>query len=73
MAAQYVFMVKGRGEFPVDMLRRDQCYPYRTEDAHAILGDATTKEREGVFVSPRPPNIDRWASFGWQVQRTCTV
>jgi len=73
MANHFIFRVSGRGEFPVDMLRRDECYPYRTEDAMIILGGATAPKRVGVFVSPRPPLIDRWDSFGWNVEQVITV
>jgi len=39
MARRYEFTVEGRGWFPVDMLRYDQCWPRReSEDTPQILG-----------------------------------
>ena len=72
------FAVKGRGGFPLDMLRHDQCYPATSEDAH-LIGEVLDYARE----TPGPhevtlycnqdrafgtPNERRWASFGWKVK-----
>jgi hypothetical protein len=70
------FEVIGSGEFPVDMLRYDHCYPASTEDAVKIsyhrqdgvlyneyrtIRLATVEHGKGVEqVTPR-----RWQSFGW--------
>lgn len=62
--------------FPLDMLRRDSCWPTTSEDAGNIafsfnlkrskghIGEVSlTCEAEGKWE----PNKDRWESFGWEV------
>lgn len=68
--------VTGTGDFPVDMLRYDACYPRTTEDALKILGGYTfafgeRRTVELVRVSDSRSNgftPGRWASFGWRVE-----
>ena len=62
--SKYTFTVSGRGVFPVDMLRYDQCCPVFPGDAAYIL---TTFKREVRLNSDKYPTTDRWASFGWYV------
>lgn len=73
------FTVEGSGEFPVDMLRYDACYP-ATEalDVPAIAASYANesnlprKRRVVLRVKPlmgeKHVNLtpDRWASFGWR-------
>jgi len=69
------FTVEGRGNFPLDMLRYDRCFP-RTGD------DVMMMETQPEYLrSPRcvtllalsresrywQPTVGRWASFGWSV------
>lgn len=60
------FIVEGRGEFPMDMLRREHAWPTDTESALTIPAEG--KRRVSVtaqmmrYVTPA-----RWASFGWNV------
>jgi len=67
------FTVAGSGEFPVDMLRYDRCFPNSTEDALAILTpekrEDYTKIREVALCSTRQaaPTAGRWNSFCWGV------
>lgn len=58
--------VTGRGEFPMDMLRRDCAWPASTEDACKIL-DSEKRTVELVAQSRRFVTRERWASFGWKV------
>jgi hypothetical protein len=64
------FTAEGRGQFPVDMLRYDRCYPKTTNDAVALTGD---QQRTVKLVSyrdtgfTREPTKGRWESFGWRV------
>jgi hypothetical protein len=74
MAKFYTFKATGSGEFPVDMLRYDGCYPRTTEDACNLkLGEFDRKERRTVELvmvvdsKDRVPTERRWASFGWAV------
>jgi hypothetical protein len=61
-----VFRVVGRDKFPVDMLRYDRCWPATDADSIAITtsSDARTVVLRGLKV----PTLDRWRSFGWEVQ-----
>lgn len=61
----YNYYVTGRGPFPVDMLRHDACWPAGPEDATRLLTEEG--ERSIRFTSHRPPEPDRWWSFGWSV------
>lgn len=74
--------VKGSGNFPVDMLRYDGCYPHRSEDAIEIgisIGVREAKrpgEGYSVQVSRQRKTkaeaenwtVGRWASFGWTLK-----
>lgn len=78
------FTVKGRGGFPIDMLRYDAAFPARADDAAVIqgsLGDdpgdpvsrANREPWEVELISDLPgrsvPTVARWSSFGVTV--TC--
>ena len=60
------FTVQGRGNFPLDMLRYDSCWPADTASAMSIgrsdPADTITLLTWGVGITP-----DRWRSFGWTV------
>jgi predicted metalloprotease len=67
------FTVQGSSPFPMDMLRYDQCWPYRGEDVSGIdsTGDWSYRSRSvtlhTIAASITP---DRWRSFGWIVTDT---
>ena len=75
-----VIEVKGKGEFPVDMLRYDRCYPYTGEDSNnmAIRMDRSiiTEDHEDVTIrlsryvggKKDEPTYKRWASFLWEAR-----
>lgn len=76
--SKWTISVSGKGEFPWDMLRYDECYPASTDDAlmmPAPLVPSTgaserefwTKRRTVVLRSNKAPTIARWDSFGWTV------
>jgi hypothetical protein len=70
MSKQHTFIVEGRGEFPLDMLRRDEAFPRDTESAHAIATPDSPKaapRRVRLGTHGFGPNLDRWLSFGWTV------
>ena len=58
------FVVQGRGHFPDDMLRYDQC--------EVVYGDIDAKERRRIVLKTEHGNITeaRWQSFGWTMVRT---
>lgn len=68
--ALIAFTVQGKGSFPLDMLRYDQCWPERGDDVSEIeerrsYGDGLRNVRLiGVCSTP---TVGRWSSFGWQV------
>lgn len=61
----YKYYVTGYGDFPMDMLRYDSCWPAGPTDV-AKLG-AEHKERSVQLCSTQEPTLDRWTSFGWRV------
>lgn len=65
----FLFHVRGRGEFPIDMLRYDDCQPRDHADISAINGGEYNHERRTVTLttSERYVHAARWASFGWTV------
>lgn len=69
------FVVSGNGQFPLDMLRYDRCFPVHGEDAHKM--DARTEWREITLehrheepTAQWKPTVARWRSFGWNVPTT---
>lgn len=64
-----VFTVEGFGEFPLDMLRYDCCYPDKPSDAEAMSTTPFSGRRKVTLVSnwPSAPTQGRWQSFSWPV------
>jgi len=65
------FTVEGAGEFPLDMLRYDGCYPRTEEDANRAQ-DRERGRRQVECTKPMCPSYwrpkaARWESFGWKV------
>jgi hypothetical protein len=73
MPKRYVVEFTVRGpvgqSFPIDMLRYDQCWPARQEDAESIAVGAVREVRlRTITVNPEGcVTRDRWASFGFNV------
>lgn len=69
------FTVEGNGEFPLDMLRSDQCWPASADDAARIGAHYGMADPDGVrartvrldTVAKYSPNRQRWVSFRWRV------
>lgn len=72
------FTVRGKGHFPVDMLRYDHCWPADQEQVAALIHEigmpSQWVERDIRLTgftygtgSSGGVNPDRWASFGWKV------
>lgn len=65
------FEVEGRWGFPWDMLRRDGCFPAREEDSVSMAAHRAPGRRTVRLMrhSPadRPPDVERWRSYGWDV------
>ncbi len=77
---EFKFTVQGRGQFPFDMLRYDNCYPADPVSAGnmetAQLREASSTSFRDVTLLARHerklwlPTFDRWKSFGWHVKST---
>jgi hypothetical protein len=70
------FVVHGRGPFPLDMLRYDECYPDSTADAELIALSFDTECRPSSWkialrtnqaIRYWQPCVARWASFSVSV------
>ena len=62
----YRYSVRGRGTFPLDMLRHDRACPDTGDDVIAM--ECTDAERTIRLVSHlTAPTEGRWQSFGWPV------
>lgn len=74
------FKVTGKGEFPVDMLRYDCCFPSDEESSLRIVVDRSLNdyylERTISLKIYSNRKLDetityrRWESFGWKVHST---
>ncbi len=69
------FTVEGTGEFPLDMLRTDRCWPAGAQDAarmaaHYCMADPEKTRSRTVQLETTEkyaPNRQRWLSFRWRV------
>mgnify|MGYP001613391845 CR=1 FL=1 len=67
--------VQGKGPFPIDMLRYDDCTPATEVNARHIQRsyereawkEATQIELHRFSFDGRKATTARWASFGWKV------
>lgn len=71
MPKKYVdFKVSGRGDFPYDMLRYDQCWP-ADQDSAAKFHHSYNRDRREVklriFGDEAEITFGRWSSFLWPV------
>jgi hypothetical protein len=73
MPKRISFSVVGYAPFPLDMLRRDACWPADTEAVNQLddviqqtpdTGPAFHIDLESYY----PPTIARWESFDWLVK-----
>jgi len=74
MIYRHEYKVKGNFAFPIDMLKYEQSFPARGEDA-SVLAQSMLRSWSGgevVLVTLSPdkkwtPADQRWESFGWVV------
>jgi hypothetical protein len=71
---RHVFAVEGVGEFPIDMLRYDQCWPITPLDAAKIADSYQSvntkgyaRRRVALCSANHKITPERWASCGWRV------
>lgn len=70
---KYQFTVFGNGNFPIDMLRYDGCYPAFAEASYNIRTARATRRVDLETYSDSTqwvPTVDRWVTFGWSVDPT---
>ena len=70
MRVRYItFVVQGAGNFPLDMLRYDQCWPSGPEDVEGIASTERTLRtvRLTKIDGPGAITTGRWESFLWRV------
>lgn len=78
MSKATTFIVKGKGRFPIDMLRYDDCWPVTAVDSgmieDSLTGEAWTSAiRKGYKVKLTTnkrygPTEERWNSFMFKVE-----
>lgn len=70
------FTVAGHGQFPMDMLRYDSCFPHSPDDVRGLesptpgtAGSRAPREVTLIHHDHRSwlPTEGRWNSFGWRV------
>ena len=64
------FTVTGSGNFPLDMLRYDCCFPYGTEDVANLMdsrGKRSITLARYVKYKNAGATTGMWNSFGWLV------
>jgi hypothetical protein len=72
------FTVKGKGHFPMDMLRYDGCFPRDSRDVERLTYFEQDDPARTITLITRTtlkvwtPTAARWASFGWQVVEVST-
>ena len=67
--------VEGSGDFPVDMLRYDSCWPDTSDDV-AFMGTMhySSRGKRALVVACYSPYVSwpftdkRWLSFGWSCE-----
>jgi len=76
---RYEYWVTGFGEFPLDMLRYDSCWPATGSDVSGLNRPEidpfkpTRKPRSVLLRSYNAPTIERWSSFQWSVGKRAVV
>lgn len=68
----YRYTVRGRGDFPTDMLRYDECVFASFADRASAEGTMTPAthtpgRRDVSIIGTKRPTEARWASFGWTI------
>ena len=65
-------IVRGSGEFPIDMLRYDRLTPHNQTDSAEIHGTELAEPRDVNLYREAEldwkPTYARWRSFGWEVK-----
>jgi len=71
LPTENIFLVEGEGDFPLDLLRQERCWPARPQDGRAIaigMRDAVGPTYRQVALAthnPKAPSERRWRNKGW--------
>lgn len=71
-----VYRVSGAGQFPIDMLRYDACFPASERDSALIQQHDEFRQVHVAryWAKGMAEMTDaRWRSFGWQIEENTTV
>lgn len=65
----YLYIVEGRGHFPLDMLRRDSAWPASSDAVNnmVFIKEEANDLRRVEMASHAEPTAARWESFGWRI------
>lgn len=66
----FSYKVRGRGPFPLDMLRYDASFPRNESEIYDMAKTGYDEVRTITLTTYRPrkfwmPTYGRWESFGW--------
>jgi hypothetical protein len=78
MKTVYTFFISGRGQFPLELLSDQECWPFKPRDALALR---QIRAEENAELAHRYPLLDRvvalrsykkpergeWAAAGWPI------
>ena len=67
MRHERLYVVEGRGAFPLDMLRYDSSTPTTAQDGDLAREGLRRRRVALTTCDRRAPTIRRWESFAWRV------
>lgn len=75
-----IWTVQGTGNFPIDMLRYDSCFPASETESHKITASFQEHGPHKIRLARyrqsdmrAEPHYERWKSFCWEVVRDSYV
>ena len=63
------FYARGKGNFPLDMLRYDKCYPLKEGEAKGLGNWVPETRAIRLETSGTHITRGRWKSFGWLITK----
>ena len=64
-----IFYARGKGHFPLDMLRYDKCYPLKEGEAKGLGNWVPETRAIRLETSGTHITRGRWKSFGWIISK----
>jgi hypothetical protein len=61
--------VIGSGQFPIDMLRQDQCFPLSDIDSNLIINSFSENKERSIKIMKLNDNFNyqKWKDHGWSL------